>query len=273
MAWAAGDARERLLSWLEFPRGVILSPDKRTVVFSETGQGSGSEGGAVYARAIDGSPAVRLGQGYALDVSADGRFVVALARSRGQPSRELLSIPTGPGEPRTIARGEIEYQDARWFPAGDRLLAVGHQAGRSWRLWVVAEGAPPRPATPEGFIVGVPSPKGRSWVAQRQHDGTLFLFASEEEEGRPLPGPPEAGRLASWTPDGRSLVVVEPLLPGDRILKRDLVTGARTQVRELRPEDPTGVTLFRGTVAPSGDAFAAYYARVSTALFLVTHLR
>jgi hypothetical protein len=67
--------------------------------------------------------------------------------------------------------------------------------------------------------------------------------------------------------------VVETLLPGARILKRDLATGERTLIRELRPEDPTGMTLFRGIMAPSGDAFAAFYVRASTALFLARGLR
>ncbi len=273
VAWAPRDGRERLLSWLEFPRSLALSPDGRTVVFSEVGQGSGATGPAVYARGIDGSPAVRLGEGFVLDVSADGRFVAALPRSRGLPSRELSVIPTGPGQTQTIAMGDIQYRDARFFPAGDKLLAVGRQPGRPWRLWVVAFGAPPRPATPEGFGAGAPSPDGRSFVAQRLPDGALFRFASEGGEGRPLPGPPEAGRLASWTPDGRSLLVVERLFPGSRVLRRDLATGSRAAIRELRPEDPTGISFFQGTVAPSGDVFAALSIRVQSALFLVTDLR
>jgi hypothetical protein len=67
--------------------------------------------------------------------------------------------------------------------------------------------------------------------------------------------------------------VVEPLVPGAKVLRRDLVTGARTLVRELRLEDPTGVSFFRGAVAPSGNAFAAVYVRSSTALFLARGLR
>lgn len=134
----------------------------------------------------------------------------------------------------------------------------------------MAEDAPPRPVTPEGFGAGVPGLDGHSFVAQRLSDGKLVLFDSEGQEGRPLPGPPEVGRLERWSPGGHALVVVETMLPGARILERDLATGERTLLRELRPEDPTGVTLFRGTIAPRGNAFAALYVRASTALFL-TH--
>lgn len=101
----------------------------------------------------------------------------------------------------------------------------------------------------------------------------LVRFESEGGGGSPLPGPPEPGSLIGWSQDGRSLVLSETLLPGARILKRDLATGARTPVRELRPEDPTGVGFFQGTVSRSGDAFAAVYVRALNALFLATDLR
>jgi dipeptidyl aminopeptidase/acylaminoacyl peptidase len=273
VAWGPGDERERLLSWLEFPRSLNFSPDGRTIFFSESGQGGGAQGSALYARGIDGAPAVRLGEGFGLDVSADGRLVAALGRSRGGLSRELRAIPAGPGESRTWYSGTLECQTARWFPTGDALLVAGREPGKPLRLWIVPEGGPPRPATPEGYAAGVPAPGGGAFVAQRLPDGTLFQFASEGQPGQPLPGPPERGSLSGWTADGRSLVVVETLLPGARILKRDLATGERTLIRELRPEDPTGMTLFRGIMAPSGDAFAAFYVRASTALFLARGLR
>jgi hypothetical protein len=147
--------------------------------------------------------------------------------------------------------------------------------GRPLRLWTLSATSPPEPATDEGFGAGVPDPEGRSFVAWRLADGALLLFGSEAggQEGRLLPGPPESGRLERWEPDGRALVVVETLYPGARILRRHLQTGERTLLRELRPDDPTGVTLFRGTVAPSGDTFAALYVRASTALFLARELR
>ncbi len=100
----------------------------------------------------------------------------------------------------------------------------------------------------------------------------LELF-DEGGGARPLSGPPEPGSLIGWSRDGHSLVLSEPLLPGARIVKRDLATGARTTVRELRPEDPTGVGFFQGTVSRSGDAFAAVYVRAVNALFLATNLR
>jgi len=158
-------------------------------------------------------------------------------------------------------------------PLRGQTARRGTPANRPPHLWIVAEGAVPRPATPEGFGAGVPSPDGRSWVGKRLADSALFLFESEGQEGRPLPGPPEAGRLERWAPDGRGLVVVDTLLPGARILKRDLRTGERTLIRELRLEDPTGVAVFQGTVAPSGDTFAALYVRASTVLFLARGMR
>jgi hypothetical protein len=110
-------------------------------------------------------------------------------------------------------------------------------------------------------------------VAQRISDRTLVRFSTEGQGGQPVPGPPEQGRLDGWTRDGRSLLVVETLFPGARVVRRDLETGERILLRELRPEDPTGIAQFRATVAASGDTFAAAYVRADTALFVLNGLR
>jgi hypothetical protein len=136
---------------------------------------AGSEGAAVYARGIDGSPAVRLGQGLALDVSADGRLVAALGHTRGQPSHELVLIPMGPGETRTLPEHGLEYRDARFLTA-DKLLAVARQPKADWRLWRVRESqADPQPLTPEGFGAGVPGPDGGGLGGPPGEGGALFL--------------------------------------------------------------------------------------------------
>ncbi len=99
-AWAPGETRGRQLSWLEFPRGVILSADGKSIVFSEAGQGGGSKGSGVYARSIEGSPAVKLGEGWATDLSADGlssRPSPARAATRRASSSRYPWAPASPG--------------------------------------------------------------------------------------------------------------------------------------------------------------------------------
>ncbi|HWC65504.1 MAG TPA: protein kinase, partial [Thermoanaerobaculia bacterium] len=69
-----GQEKERDLSLLDWSRVCDLSPDGKTVLFDESGEGSGANGG-VFIRRTDGSPAIRLGDGRAEAFSPDGKWV------------------------------------------------------------------------------------------------------------------------------------------------------------------------------------------------------
>src|SRR5437879_2527267 len=70
-----GNEKERDLSWLDGSVPGTLSPDGKTLVSTETGEGSGATP-SVYVRKTDGSPAVRLGDGSAIALSPDGRWLI-----------------------------------------------------------------------------------------------------------------------------------------------------------------------------------------------------
>src|SRR5262249_40938374 len=70
------DGKERDLSWLDWSRGAMLSEDGETIVFTEEGEGGGP-GYSVFLRKLDGSPAARLGEGEAIAVSRDGKWILA----------------------------------------------------------------------------------------------------------------------------------------------------------------------------------------------------
>ncbi len=115
-----GDAAEQDLAWLDGSQAAAISDDGRTLLLNETGVGAGP-GGAFYLRSTDGSPAVRLGEGVANALSADGKWVTA----RPRESRErVLVVPTGAGQTRTI---RLPYPCDQWwfFPDGKRLLVTG----------------------------------------------------------------------------------------------------------------------------------------------------
>ena len=57
-----GATRERDLSWLDWTQPVALTEDGTTLLMTEEGEGGGP-GYGVYLRKLDGSPAVRLGDG------------------------------------------------------------------------------------------------------------------------------------------------------------------------------------------------------------------
>ena len=71
-----GESVERDFSWLDFTFLTDLSEDGRTLLFQEWGDGGGTAG-SVYLRRMDGSPPLRLGEGFGLSLSPDGQWVVA----------------------------------------------------------------------------------------------------------------------------------------------------------------------------------------------------
>jgi eukaryotic-like serine/threonine-protein kinase len=66
---APGEQKEKDLSWLDWSRPGSLSPDGKTILFQEAGEGGGPKY-AVYLRNTDGSPAIRLGEGSGLSLVA-----------------------------------------------------------------------------------------------------------------------------------------------------------------------------------------------------------
>jgi Tol biopolymer transport system component len=77
----SAEAKEQDLSWLDYSYPADLSKDGRTLLFDEEGEGGGTWRAGrffytAYMRSTDGSPAVRLGEGSAVAISPDGRWVV-----------------------------------------------------------------------------------------------------------------------------------------------------------------------------------------------------
>jgi Tol biopolymer transport system component len=83
---------DRDLSWLNTSHVRALSQDGHTLLFAETGLGTNY---AVCLRKTDGSPVVRLGEGWPADLSADGKWALAVVQSRPP---QLVVYPTGAGE-------------------------------------------------------------------------------------------------------------------------------------------------------------------------------
>ena len=72
-----GQGSERDLSWLDLSDATALTPDGKTLLFSEE-SGSAGVNYAVCLRQTDGSPVVRLGEGSGADISRDGNWALAI---------------------------------------------------------------------------------------------------------------------------------------------------------------------------------------------------
>ena len=221
-----------------------ISPRTGRRFFSTEAIEGGGGTGVVYVRKTDGSPPVRLGEGYALALSPDKRSALATPMSFSQ----LILLPTGAGQARRLERGPIEsYQSARFLPDGKRILFAGSEKGRRARLYVqdLAGGAP-RPVTAEGAGAGfhgvVVSPDGRFATGPAPGSG----FARYPlEGGSPLPieGLAEGEFPVQWTADGRSLFVYRIGDVPARIFRLDLSTGRRELWKELIPPDLAGANV------------------------------
>jgi hypothetical protein len=266
-----GQTRERDLSWLDLSDPAGMTSDGKTLLFSEE-SGSVGVNYAVCLRQTDGSPVVRLGEGFAYDLSRDGKW--ALATVPTKPA-QLVLYPTGAGEPRRLENfGLDSYGFGQFFPDGKRVLLSAQQDGHGARCWIqdIAGGAP-RAVTPEGVSTGFVSPDGRLIVAQSSK-GELLLYPSEGGEARPVPGAEPNDTVVRWSGDGRSLLVFKNWEVPARLQRIELSSGKRQFVRSLGPTDLTGV-LQIGTFALSDDLKSYAYScrRMFSHLFLVEGAR
>jgi len=268
---SAGSPAERDLSLYDYSIVDAISRDGKTVVFSDDTAGSGPYY-AVCLRKTDGSPVVRLGEGNALDLSADGNSVLAAVFTT--PPR-LMIYPTGAGEPRNISFSNFEsYNGGQFFHGGARILFCGVRAGESSRCYVAdAKGGAPRPVTPAGTTEGTISPDETSVVA-RLASGGMAIFSLAGGPPRPVPEVTPDDRVARWSEDGRSLILYRFTLVPTRLERLDLATGTRTLLREVGPADRSGVAVITPVLLSADEkSFAYSVLRQADYLFTVGGVR
>jgi len=266
---STGQSVERNLTWLNYSFPVDIARDGSAVLFDE----ENIEPNAVYLRKLDGSPAVRLGEGSAFALAPDGAWALTV----NYPANDqLVLLPTGIGEPRTLPKTNLRYQWGDWFADGRRILLVASEPGRGGRLFVQEfPDGKPRPITPEG-VTGLfhgTSPDGK-FVAAGGADRRIALYPVAGGEPRPIPGLEPDDQALRWTPDGRFLYVWRASAPPGHIDLVEVATGKRTPWQELRPPDPAGVLqVGPAVIAPDGKAYVYSYRRVLYELFLATGLK
>jgi hypothetical protein len=268
MAWAPGFKSEQEMSWLDSSNYAVLSSDGQALLFSD-GSASAGVNYALCLRKPIGSPVVRLGDGNAQGISPDGRW--ALSMVPGSPMR-LTLYPTGAGEPRSLENGHIQnYDSARFFADGKRVLACGSEAGQASRCYVqeLAGGAP-RPATPPGTTEGLVSPDGNSIIA-RDADGKFSIYSMTGGTQRPVNGLTPDDAVIRWNSEGRSLLVYRRAQVPARIERLDLSTGKRVLVKEITPASKAGVLNIRYIAFSEDERSYAYtFDRVLCRLASVT---
>jgi hypothetical protein len=268
-ALAPGETRERDLSWLDGSMSEDLSEDGRTLLFYEGGEAGGSRSG-VYVRGTDGAPAVRLGDGFAGELSPDKKWALAIQR----PTR-LTLLPTGPGQPRDITpAGLSDILWAMWVPDGSAVIVNGAQQGRPIRSWWQdVRGGPPRPITPEGLWARLTSQDGRQVAAVGAAGRQLSLVDVAGGKVREVRGARSGDRPIRWSADGRVLDVFRRDEMPCRIYRIDLATGTRAVWKEVRPADTAGVVaVHEMQMTTDARAYSYSYVRLSSELYLLDGL-
>jgi hypothetical protein len=268
-----GPAGERELGWFNESDLVGLLPDGAGIVFNDRGAGGQR---AFYLRRSDGSPAVRLGEGFAFDVSYDGRWVLAAPGSE-RPARRIAVYPTGTGTARVLTPPSVEEVGPSIFlPDGRRILMLARLKGEDFGLYLqeISGGkaspvlsrffAPPRAVSPDGERVAVVRGLGEP------------IFVQVLAGGQPRPVPGSEGLMPmGWTAEGSELYVFPRETVPMRVERLEPATGRREPWKVFSPPDLATIFAMNGVaISPDGRFYAYDYNRILTSdLFLVEGLK
>ena len=267
---APGEGKERDFSWLDYSVATGLSPDGKTLVFYEAGEGGGAQSSG-FVRRTDGSPAVRLYDGPCGGLSHDAAWVICTT-AEGQ----LVEVPTKIGEVKALTHDQIIHGPAQWFPDEKRILFSGQEPGHGPRIYVQdLAGSQPRAVTPEGASFYNPlSPDGTQVAVAMGADYRTVIYPVGGGVPRPVAELKPGEVPVAWSPDGRFLYCYHlGDVPAD-VFRVEISNGNRTPWKRLAPPDPVGISSL-GTLYLSSDGKSYVYTfqRRLDVLYLVEGLR
>jgi Tol biopolymer transport system component len=264
------------VSWLDVSVPADLSPSGDFLIFNEQGLGAGTAAYSVHSRRLDGSSAVRLGDGHLGALSPDQRLVASLKLT---PPAGIALLPTGVGQTRVLtAPGIVDFQAVAWFPDGRHVLFAGREHDQRPRAYVQdIDGGPPRAISAEGIrplrYSHPVSPDGAS-LALVTDDQHVVIQSVHGGAARQVPGVRAPETPMRWSGDGRWLYVYRRGEIPSQVYRVNVEDGRKELVTELYPADTTGVrSIAVAQITQDGRTFAYSYAQDVSDLYLVTDLR
>ncbi len=268
---AFSPAGERDLSWLDITYPLAISPDGKKVLLEDQSAQAGSDYW-VGLRGMDGSPPIRLGEGWGGGFSPDGKWT---ATSISSIPESTFLLPIGAGERKELTHPGINtYSYATWFmPDGRSVLFAGIESGHLPRMYVHSiQGGRARPLTPEGILGRFPSPDGRYLVAQ-QVGQTHVIYDIQRGESRAIPGTTWQLWPAGWSPDSRYLYLYTRTGPPSQIWRLEISSGQEKLVKQLTLTDSAGILeIFDVHMTPDAKTFVYGYDRYLSELYVVAGL-
>jgi len=219
---------------------------------------------------------VRLGEGSAIALSPDGKWVLAsVPRDGGKPER-LVLLPTGAGESRTLNDRLENFGGAAWLPDGKSFVFAAQEKGHAPRIRVQdLKGGDPRPLSPEGVWIRLTtnplSPDGKLVLGFR--GGTkASLYPLDGGEARPVAGLEIGDWPIQWSEDGRFLYVHQRLGIPNRVWLLDPKNGEKRPWLEIKPGEPV-IEFPVLLMTRDGKSYVYGARRIFSELYLVEGLR
>ena len=254
------------ISWLDWSRAVAISGDGKSVLFDETGAGGGASY-SVFIEQIGSDTPKHIGEGRAMDLSADGQW--ALAQDAHDATRLMLLSADGATH-QSVGGGGIAYQWLKFLPGGRDILFSGAYPKQSPHLYkqhlpdgpvvLVSPEAPPDSVviSPDGQLAVTDEDNGHITVLDlRQHRKRTITVTKAASPIRFS----EDGEVLTSRVQGRNLVF--ELL--------DLSNGELTPYKRIEMPDATGI-IDNLPMYVSGDLHSYVYSRLQnlSTLFVVT---
>jgi len=261
---------DRELTWLDRAVLVDLSPDGKQVVFHEGGKGGGSLG-TIFLRKTDGAAAIRLGEGYAVALSPDQKWVLAVTETN--PRRRWL-IPTGAGEVTELKIKGIENIAPMGFAAdGRRVVVIANEPGHQARDYLFDPASNKlQPLTAEG-VRGMVTADGKFLIARGDKGPPEILPVEGGSPARELKGWQEKDRPIQVTADGSVIYAVNYNGMSAAVYRVRVDNGSRQLVKTLEMHDPAGgFGITRVVTTPDGQYFAYNTLRQLSELYLLQGL-
>jgi eukaryotic-like serine/threonine-protein kinase len=269
------DTTERDLSCLDSGQVVGISSDGRLLLANITGE-SATPKGSIYMRKTDGSPATPVGVGHAYKLSPDGKWITGFVLDAAG-ARHFSLLPTGPGEvTETTVPGVRSPAVIGWLDGQQRYLVVGRkEKAFQCFAWDAGRGTV-QPVCPEGTpdtVAYLVSPDGKQVLGPKANGGWV-IYPVDGGAARDARGIERGEYPISWRSDNRS-AFVRPNRESTASIPVtivDLVTGKRTDWKEIRPAQPV-VEIHDLYITPDGAAYAYNFVLLQSNLYVARGLQ
>jgi len=188
------------------------------------------------------------------------------------------SCPRERARPETCRAQGSKSKPWNGFRGGRRILALGRTKDTESRFvtWTQdVDGGPPVPLL-EGYSGILPSPDGRSVLANRGYDGPFALCPVVGGPCQLVQGlDPAQDEPLRWSNDGKTLLVASYAPLQLTLMRVDPTNGRSETLKSIAPAERAGIFGFgtRPRITPDGRYYAYSYGRCLGDLYLARGLR